>query len=109
MGWLYQHHMLEHQTPAQYVEQHFTYETDGCKQTVLAAATVGGTVYAAVRHEIKGTGQSYVFCAVILFKNNRKDGFGYKDMDESAGPCEVDCPDRIMRLLSPIEKIPSPG
>jgi hypothetical protein len=34
---------------------------------------------------------------------------GYKDMDESMGPCEVDCPDRIMRLLSPIEELPNPG
>jgi hypothetical protein len=30
-------------------------------------------------------------------------------MDESMGPCEVDCPDRVMRLLSPIEEIPNPG
>ena len=30
-------------------------------------------------------------------------------VDESMGPCEVNCPGRIMRLLSPIEDIPDPG
>lgn len=109
MGWLFSNQMLTHQTPVQYVEQQFTNETDARKQTVLAASPVGGAIYAAVRHDIKATGQTYVFCAVVLFKNNRKDGFGTKDMDETAGPCAVDCPDRIMKLLSPIEQLPSPG
>jgi hypothetical protein len=109
MGWLFQNDRLTSQTPAEYITQHFTYETDACKATVLAAATVRGTIYAAIRNEIKSTGASYVFCGVFLFKNNKKDGFGYKDIDEAMGPCEVDCPDRIMRLLSPVENIPSPG
>lgn len=26
---------------------------------------------------------------------------GYKDMDESMGPCECECPERILRLLTP--------
>ena len=76
---------------------------------MIAAAAVGGTIYAAIRNHDRTTGKSYVFCAVILFKNNERDGFGYKDMDESMGPCEVNCPDRIMRLLSPFEEIPNPG
>ncbi len=68
-----------------------------------------GTIYAAIRNHDKSEGKSYVFFAVVLFKNNERDGFGYKDMDESMGPCEVDCPDRIMRLLSPISELPNPG
>ena len=76
---------------------------------MLAAAAVGGTVYAAIRNRNEAEGTDYVFCAVILFKNSKRDGFGYKDMCESMGPYEVDCPDPIMRLLSPVEQIPSPG
>lgn len=68
-----------------------------------------GTIYAAVRNEDKTTGKTYVFCAVILFKNSERSGFGYKDMDESCGPCEIDCPDRILRLLSPVDELPNPG
>lgn len=30
-------------------------------------------------------------------------------MDESVGPCQCDCPDRIMRLLTPIADLPNPG
>jgi Domain of unknown function (DUF6927) len=30
-------------------------------------------------------------------------------MDESVGPCQCDCPDRIMRLLTPIRDLPNPG
>jgi hypothetical protein len=63
----------------------------------------------AVKRTEKATGSFYVFAAVILISNTQKHGFGYKEMDESVGPYECDCPDRIMRLLSPIEDIPSPS
>jgi hypothetical protein len=109
MGWLFQNDKLRHQTPAEYITRAFTHDNETTAATVITAAAVGGTIYVAIRNHDKTTGKSYVFCGVILFKNNERDGFGYKDMDESMGPCEVDCPDRIMRLLSPIEEIPNPG
>ena len=109
MGWLFQNDKLRHQTPEQYITKQFTYDGKTSSAIVVAAATVGSTIYAAIRNENKALGTSYVFCAVILFKNNDRDGFGYKDMDESMGPNEVNCPDRIMRLLSPISAMPSPG
>ncbi len=109
MGWLFQYDMLQGQTPAEYFTKHFSCESETARSTVLAAATVGGTVYLAIENHIKATAKRYVFCGVILFKNNKKDGFGYKDMDEGVGPCEVDCPDRIMRLLSPVEGLPNIG
>ena len=67
---------------------------------MLAAARVANTVYMAVKSTDKATEESYVFAAVILISNTKKHGFGYKDMDESVGPCQCDCPDRIMRLLT---------
>ncbi len=109
MGWLFHNDMLQSQTPAEYIAEQYSRETDVYRVNVLATATVGGTIYAAIRNEIKGACAAYVFCGVFLFKNNKKDGFGYKSMDEAMGPCEVDCPDRIMRLLSPVEDIPNPG
>ncbi len=109
MGWLFQNKKLRHETPVQYIIRELTHTSGPRQATVLAAAAVGGTIYAAVRNTDTETGQNYVFCAVILFKNNGRDGFGYKDMDESCGPCEVDCPDRIFKLLSPIAEMPSPG
>jgi hypothetical protein len=76
---------------------------------VLAAARVANTVYMAIRNADKATGKAYVFAAVILISNTRKRGFGYKDMDEGMGPYECACPDRIMRLLSPLAEVPNPG
>lgn len=109
MGWLFHNQKLRHETPVQYITREFSHESETAKATVLAAAPVRGTIYAAVRNEDKTTGKTYVFCAVILFKNSERSGFGYKDMDESCGPCEVDCPDRILRLLSPVDELPNPG
>ncbi len=86
MGWLFHNDMLRSQTPAEYITQHFSCETDTHKAIVLATATVKGTIFAAIRNEIKSSGIVYIFCGVFLFKNNKRDGFGYKDMDEFHGP-----------------------
>ena len=109
MGWLVHDEKLRHETPVQYVTREFTHTSGRGQATVLDAAAVRGTIYAATRNTDTETGRNYVFCAVILFRNSAKHGFGYKAMDECMGPCEVDCPDRIMRKLSPVEDIPDPS
>ena len=112
MGWLVSDHPLTHETPAAYLTRHYTSETAEARSEVLAASQVGRAVYMAVRHTHKAgehVGQSYVYAAVILVFNNARNGFGRKSMTECSGPCEVDCPARIMALLSPVEAIPDPG
>ena len=109
MGWLFQNGPLRHETPVDYLRRELTFDRDGVSAMVLDAAAVKGTVYAAVRNRNVAESTDFVFCAVILFKNSERDGFGYKDMTECMGPCEIDCPDRIMRLLSPVEQIPNPS
>jgi hypothetical protein len=107
MGWLYQNNPFA--DPVAELTARFT--SDGHTRTwlVLAAARVANTVYMAVESADKATGESYVFAAVILISNTKKHGFGYKDMDESVGPYQCDCPERIMRLLTPIGDLPNPG
>jgi hypothetical protein len=107
MGWLYRHDPID--DPVAYLTDQFNYENEHRRSEVLAAARVGSTVYMAIRSTEKATGASFVFAAVILISNTRKNGFGYKDMTESMGPCECACPKRIMRLLSPVEDIPNPS
>ncbi|QDJ12267.1 putative cytosolic protein (plasmid) [Roseomonas mucosa] len=112
MGWLVSTPPLTHETPAEYLTREYAFESPAQRTEVLAAAQVGGAVYLAVRRtENQGerAGRSYVFCAVVLVFNNAREGFGRKAMDESCGPYEVDCPARILRLLSPVEEIPNPG
>ena len=109
MGWLYRNEPLHHETPVEFVVRHFSHDGATTQSTVVAAAAIRGTIYAAIRNADKQTGTTYVFCAVVLFRNSKRHGFGYKDMTECMGPCEVDCPDRIMRLLSPVSDIPNPS
>ena len=107
MGWIFENTKLANESPAQRIARELTFETDTYKSTVLATATAGNVFYAAVRREIKPSDKSFVFCAVVLFSNSHKEGFGTKFMDETAGPCAVDCPERIMKLLSPVDQIPN--
>jgi len=41
MGWLFKIDMLQHQTPAEYIAEHFSVETEETKASVLATAIVG--------------------------------------------------------------------
>lgn len=107
MGWLYQRDPVDN--PVSHLISKYTYEDDHCAHQPLDAARVGNTVYLAIKSTNKKSGRSYVFAGVILISNTKKSGFGYKEMSESMGPCECACPDRIMRLLSPISDIPHPS
>lgn len=71
---------------------------------VLKSAMVGSTYYAAV--EIKRNGvREKVFGTVALTSTNWNDGmnFGYKDIDETMGPYQCDCPKGILDLLTPTD------
>jgi hypothetical protein len=107
MGWLYQRDPVDN--PLAYMMGKYNYDCDTHTLQTLDGARAGNTVYLAVKSTDKTTGTSYVFAAVILISNTKKWGFGYKDMDESMGPCECACPERIMRLLTPIADLPNPG
>lgn len=114
MGWLFQDTPLRSETPAQYLARQFTFEDEHRTVETLAASQVGGAVYMAIRSTDKPSaanagGRSYVFAGIMLVRNNARDGFGYKEMSEAMGPNEANCPDRIMRLLSPVSEIPNPG
>lgn len=75
--------------------------------TVLDAVVANGAVYAAIR-DANGD----VYAAVSAYDRltrgpswDRTLEIGFKHMTESMGPVQVDCPDRILDLLSPPETI----
>jgi hypothetical protein len=107
MGWLYQRDPIDN--PLAYLKAKYNYDCETHTLQTLDGARVRNTIYLAVRSTDKKTGCSFVFAAVILISNTRKHGFGYKDMTEAMGPRECDCPQRIMRLLSPVADIPNPS
>lgn len=78
------------------------YENDKVKLEVLKSAMKGSVYYAAVKRVDKTNGDSIVFAAVFLTRTDRRSwcDFGYKDMDETCGPCNYDCPKSILELLT---------
>ena len=75
---------------------------------VLRSALVKMRVYyAAVEQVVAATDKREVWGAVCLVDYNPRDRegyiFGYKDMSEPMGPCECDCPDAILDLLTPTD------
>lgn len=107
MGWLYRNDSVD--DPVAYLTAKYNHDDTEYTRRVLAAARSGNTVYMALRITVRATGASFVLAVVILISNTREHGFGYKDMTETMGPCACACPDRIMRLLSPVADLPNPG
>lgn len=113
MGWLYmpESSMGLHRTPKAYLDNQLTYErpAEGDQPfsalRVLKSACPGNrTYYAAVERYDEAGSSLQVFAIVCLVRWNPRASdnmiFGYKDMDEQAGPCEADCPASILDLLT---------
>lgn len=69
---------------------------------VLDCVKVNSVAYLAVRYTDKVTGKSSVD-AVVCPTSVRQGAFGYKDIHECMEPYYYDCPERILRQLSPLE------
>lgn len=72
------------------------------RDRVLDVAIVKrNTLYAAVRSKANS---DEIVCFVYLLRwYNTYDNFCYKDMTEFSGPFESECPERILKLLTPIK------
>lgn len=85
----------------------FTWSDDNPnKYRVLDGAVVKfNTFYAAIEQTHKETGERHVWAVVILIRHYPKDvhNFGWKDMSESDGPFASECPERILKLLTPTD------
>ena len=81
----------------------FTWSNDHIAMKVLKSSMVSTIYYAAVE-EVRD-GERTVFAAVCITGGvDRYDpyfNFSYKDMDETCGPFCYDCPESILKLLSP--------
>ena len=97
-----------HKTPKEYLDNQLTHQNDNSTCKVLDSAVVGmRRYYAAVERVERSMGERTVTCVVCLVNYNTRakegDIFGYKDMDETMGPCATDCPARILDLLTPTD------
>lgn len=85
-----------------------TWDSEHSSARVLSSVMYGRVYYAALEITNKDTGVKKVTASVCLTcgkdrMNKHSHNFGYKDMDETMGPCYYDCPEYILRLLSPTD------
>lgn len=113
MGWTWYHAKLTWQNRRYTVDRKAEcdrmltqsgHEENGCwypQREVLKSVMVGSTYYGAVKTTDKD-GRSEVWAAVFLTQTNCREymNFGYKDMDETCGPVECQCPKGILKLLT---------
>lgn len=93
MGWT-----GTHRPYGQSLREFFEDEFDKSK-IVDFAVVERRTAYIAYKTENCG-----VVALIILLQFNRgHHNIYYKDMDETCGPCDRDCPERILKLLSPTD------
>lgn len=74
------------------------------KLRVLKSSMVGNIYYAAI--EVSRGGKiEEVFATTAITSTNMKDyyNFSYKDLDETMGGCNYDCPVGILNLLTPTD------
>lgn len=68
---------------------------------VLDHSKRGNRLWKLVRYVKDGTETVYI--ALDLLSYSKEHGAGYKDMDESVGPCYYDCPLKFLKKASPPE------
>jgi len=105
MGWVTTN-WYKGTTILEFFENMINTENNRVKETVLDAALVRRQhAYAAVERYNKQTQEREVYCAVAIVGWTRSAyyNFSYKMMSEHAGPYCVDCPIRILNLLTPLK------
>lgn len=114
MGWLTMPFtsMGGHASAKAYLDDQFTYTrtvdggTSGLR--VLASSCAQNrTYYAAAQLMTNGAGgEVFAIICKVIWNPRSKTGeqFGYKDMTESMGPCEDNCPRHILDLLTPTDR-----
>ena len=85
----------------EWVNKNFNWEhADGNKTKLLDYAVVNRTTLYAALEFTSAAGETSVWACVTLFRFSKNE-FMYKDMSEESGPGYCDCPERILKLLSP--------
>lgn len=98
MGWMY---TTRHkgQSLKKFFEGRVGVEPDYPGRKILDFAVVRlRTAYAAFQ---VAPGEVIALVFLLDFNGDGHFPFGYKDMEESMGPCEDECPERILKLLTP--------
>ena len=85
MGWLFSPRWASRAALVQHLRRP---ERFGDRLELVRACVTGSHHWYLVRE--RATGNHWI--GLDLMQSGRGSGWGYKDMDETAGPCAVDCP-----------------
>lgn len=100
MGWLF----TQGQTRKELIEDLTrTQENEHAKFVTLRRFCSGNTLWTVQEVTRKATNETTRFIGCYLMQRQHNYGWGYMDMDESCGPCEVTCP------LGFFDMVPDPG
>ena len=86
-----------------FFSKRFNSDSDGKTIRVIDCSSTISEAYMAV--EVNTGSEHEVFAVVCCINHRPKDyyNFGYKDMVEDTGPYYYNCPERILKLLTPTE------
>jgi len=90
----------------EFFQKEFNYaREDGSYGKILDCAIVNlRTAYIAYEiGDTQGNRQVVAIVCALGYSPNCYHNFGYKDMDETMGPYRYDCPERILKLLTPTD------
>lgn len=81
------------------------WETPNGNCKLIKSAMYGSTYYGAIQKTNSDTKESEVFAVVVLtsVENNKFFNMSYKDMDETEHPFYYDCPESILKILTPTD------
>ncbi|WP_054697714.1 DUF6927 domain-containing protein [Syntrophomonas palmitatica] len=105
MGWTYTHKDAG-ESVFDFFKKRFDYSRDDGRYGKVIACAVKNLRTAYLAYEINSPDRGKeVVALVCLLGYAPKDyyNFGYKEIDESMGPCETECPEKILKLLTPTE------
>lgn len=106
MGWT-----SYYREPGESDREHLSRELCGDYLEIVDSVTIKGTFYAAFRYtkvsDVSVYPVGHTFGVVVLQRRTRRDSYGHnyarKEIDETMGPGDIDCPERILDLLSPTD------
>lgn len=102
MGWIFGHRNPGESTIAETFAKIFNYNKPEQKQSGKIIACKSSLNVAYMAYEIIDGDRREVIALVCLIKHVKDYyNFGYKDMEENMGPCEHQCPESILDLLTP--------
>lgn len=106
MGWDFWRDPVGDMTREEWARTHWTITRGEIEQEVVDVARVGSTLYVALHVKRGYPGAPFVTALVVLTQGQPKfSGFGYKEIGETMGPVESECPASILARLSPVEQI----